>query len=319
MVGLRDRVVNGRATTHAAIAPLDPDLPAEVDRPGLLAGPLGGQPGAAAVAPHVVRIEGERSGSGVVVRDDGIVLTSADVVGILPDVEVTFADGTTATGTSLGGDPVTNVAVVDLPGDGFDKARLVTPRALATGDAVVTSWVSDAGNLILAPGTLADATAHGQPPGDDPLDGLLQIARGSSGAGFVPGGPVVDGKGAVLGLTIWFDDSWVYATPVDVAAKIADDLLATGMAQHAWIGIDGRDAADAGGVLVTGIYPGSPVADSLRHDDVITGLDGRPVTNMSTLVGLLQLYHPGDEADVTYERADDSDTVEVTLDAVPDR
>lgn len=319
MIGLRDRVVNGRATTQAAIAPLDPNPPTDIDRPGLLAGPLGGQPGASAVAPNVVRIEGVGSGSGVVVRDDGIVLTSADVVGNLPDVEVTFHDGGTVTGTNLGGDPVTNVAVVDLPGDGFAAAELVTPRALATGDALVSSWVSDGGNLILASGTLADARAHVQPPDDEPLDGMLQIARSSTGPGFVPGGPVVDGKGAVLGLATWSDGTWVYATPIDVVAKIADDLLATGAARHSWIGIEGQDAADAGGVLVTNVYPDSPVTDSLRPDDVITELDGQPVANLSALIGLLQLHHPGDEVDVTYERAGEPSDVEVTLDDVPDR
>lgn len=319
MVGLRDRVVNGRAATQAAIAPLDPDQPTDVDRPGLLAGPLGGQPDAAAIASQVVRIEGVGSGSGVVVRDDGIVLTSADVVGNLPDVEVTFQDGGTVTGTNLGGDPVTNVAVVDLPGDGFDAAELVTPRALATGDAVVSSWVSDDGNLVLAAGTLADPQAHVRRLGDEPLDGMLQIARSSTGPRFVPGGPVVDGKGAVLGLATWSDDAWVYATPVDVAAKIADDLLATGAARHGWIGIEGQDAGEDSGVLVTGVTPDGPVSASLRPDDVITELDGEPVADMSALVGLLQLHRPGDDVDVTYERAGEPTDAEITLDVVPDR
>jgi S1-C subfamily serine protease len=317
MVGLRDRVVNGRAPAQAAIAPLGSEPPTEIDRPGMFAGPIAGQSSAAAVAPSIVRIDGVASGSGIIVRSDGIVLTTASVVGNLPDVQVTFDDGNTATGTNLGGDPVTNVAVVDLAEDGFAAAQLVAPKGLTPGDAVVCTWVTDTGSLLAAQGTLANAKAHARPPDRDPLDGVLQITADPNAPTFLPGGAVIDGKGAVLALITWADDDWIYATPIDVAAKIADDLLATGSAQHGWIGIEGEDAAGGRGVVVADVYDGSPVADSLRDDDVITEVDGQSVTDMSTLVGLLQLYRPGDQVDVTYSRGGETDDVEVTLEPVP--
>jgi S1-C subfamily serine protease len=321
MVGLRDRVVNGRSPAQAAIAPLgsEPITDFDVNGSGLLAGPLAAQSQVSATAPAIVRIEGAITGSGVVVRDDGIVLTHSSVVGNLPDVRVTFDDGSTATGTSLGGDPVTNVAVVDLPGDGFAVAELVAPQGLTTGDGVVTTWVSDAGNLLAAPGTLAETQAHIQPAAADaPLDGLLQITRGSQLPEQVPGGPVIDGSGAVLGLVAWSDESWLYATPIDVAAKVADDLLATGTAQHGWIGIAGQDTPDGHGVLVSRVYTGSPVTGTLLDGDVVTAIDGEPVTDMSALVGALLRHRPGDRIELTYTRAGDETTVEVTLDALPD-
>jgi putative serine protease PepD len=320
LVGLRDRVVvDGRSPTQAAIAPLGSEPVPDVERPGLLAGPLGGQSEVATAAPAIVRIEGASTGSGVVVRKDGIVLTNVSVVGNLPDVRVTFDDGSTATGTNLGADPVTNVAVVDLPGDEFAVARLVAPKGLATGDGVVTTWVNDAGSLLVAPGTLAGTQAHVLPAGTTgPLDGLLQITRGSQLPLLVPGAPVVDGTGSVLGLVAWSDDSWLYATPIDVAAKVADDVLATGSAQHGWSGIEGQDAAEDRGVLVSRVYEGSPAAGTLQDGDVISAIDGEPVPTMSALVGALLRHRPGDEVTVTYERAGEPVDTAITLDVLPE-
>jgi S1-C subfamily serine protease len=57
------------------------------------------------------------------------------------------------------------------------------------------------------------------------------------------GGPLVDQNGEVVGITIWTDDTGTYATPIGVAAKVANDLVEVGSAQHGWLGIEGHDVA----------------------------------------------------------------------------
>ena len=312
-VGMRDRVPPGRAASPADISALPSGPLTSFDTPGLFTGPALGHRNAGDVAPSVVRIEGAGTGSGVIVRSDGIVLTSSQLVGSLPDVNVMFEDGTTQTATIRGTDPVTGLAVVDLPGDGFAAAHLVAPDELAVGATVLCAGVDDQG-FTTAAGTLAKALTHTTAPDGTPVDGVLQITPQTTTYPKLQGSAVVDGSGSVLALTTWTDSLSYYATPIDVAGKVADDLLDTGAARHGWIGIVGNDAL-GGGVSLTEVDPDGPAAESLQVDDVITELDGEKVPDMSTLVNLLQLGSPGDEVDVTYVR--DGAAAETTLELAP--
>jgi len=266
------------------------------------------------MAPSVVRVEGAESGSGVVVRHDGIVLTSADLVGNLLDIEVTFEDGTSATGTNLGTDPITNVAVIDLPGDGFAPARLVAPDALAAGDTVVCTGIDIDGDFSTVYGQVVARRTQFTPSSGEPIDGLVELAPQEGTTTRLQGRAVVDGNGAVLALTTRLGEGAYYATPIDVAAKVADDMLETGAARHSWVGIFGDDAP-GGGVAIDRVDVDGPAADLLQVDDVITGMDGETVRDMSTLVGMLQLHHPGDEVELTFER--DGQPVEATVGLAP--
>ena len=299
--GMRDRVTPRRAAAPLDIAGLASGPLTSFDSSGLFSGPPLGNREARDVAPSVVRIEGAGTGSGVIVRGDGIVLTSAQLVGSLPDVNVTLEDGTSQTATIRGTDPVTGLAVVDLPGEGFTPAGLVSPDGLAPGGTVLCAGVNDDG-FTTAPGTLTKPLTHTTTPEGDPVDGVLQITPQTTTYPTMLGSAVVDGSGSMLALTTWTDSLSYYATPMKVAAKVADDLLATGSARHAWVGILGTDAPGGGGVQLTEVDPDGPAAGSLQVADVITELDGKRVADMSTLVSRLQLKSPGDRVDVTYQR-----------------
>jgi S1-C subfamily serine protease len=261
-----------------------------------------------------VRIEGADTGSGVIVRGDGIVLTSAELVGSLPDVIVTLEDGTSQTATIRGTDPVTGLAVVDLPGEGFTAAALVAPDDLAAGDTVLCAGVNDDG-FTTAAGTLTKPLTHTSTPEGDPVDGVLQITPQTTTYPNLQGSAVVDGSGSVLALTTVTDGLSYYATPLNVAGKVADDLLATGSARHGWVGILGTDDPGGLGVQLTEVAPDGPAAGSLQVGDVITELGGKQVADMSTLVSRLQLHSPGDRVELTYQR--DGVTAETTLKLAP--
>lgn len=305
----------GRAAPSSSISPLDDGPLTSFETPGLFTGPDPGSP--QDVAPSVVGIDGARSGSGVVVEGDGIVLTSADVVGNLPDVTVTFLDGSTRTGTNLGTDPVTNLAIVDLPGGGFSAARLLAADDLTPGDQVLCATSDDDG--FRAVGATVEAPRAAFRPEDGPvLDGLVQIAPDAATSAQRLGSPVVDGGGAVVAVVTSRDGSSYYATPIDVARKVANDVLDRGAPDHATLGILGTDASPghdpaAGGVQLAAVTEGGPVDGVLRPGDVITALDDDPAVDMSTLVSLVQLRSPGDEVDVTYRRAGRTEEVTVEL------
>jgi S1-C subfamily serine protease len=148
------------------------------------------------------------------------------------------------------------------------------------------------------------------------------IAPGSSG------GALLDGAGSVVGITtaIAVSDAGVeglgFATPIDIARSVADDLIVSGKAVHVWLGIEGRDldATSAaargvdGGAVVVDVVGDSPAATAgLATDDVIVAISGTPVRSMSALVIALRDRRPGDRIDLEVLRQDDRSTVDVEL------
>lgn len=312
-VGMRHRAAPGRAAAPAAISPLDSGPLSSFDSPGMFADSADSPRD---VAPSVVRIEGRQQGAGVVVDGDGIVLTSADVVGNLPDVKVTFDDGPTLTGTNLGTDPVTNLAVVDLPGDGFAAARMLAAAELSPDDTVLCAGVDGDGFRTIVGTVAATRTAHSRESGTT-LDGVIKITPSSVTSPQRLGCAVIDASGAVLAVTTSNDSLWYYATPIEVAREVGNDVLETGAAQHAWIGIRSSDTDGEPGVELTEVDDRGPAAGALRAGDVITELDGTPVAEMSALVSLLQAHDPGDEVEIAYER--DGEPHGVTVQLAPAR
>jgi putative serine protease PepD len=117
-----------------------------------------------------------------------------------------------------------------------------------------------------------------------------------------------------------------FATPVDLAKSIADEIIATGRVTHSFFGlqtvpIPPAGAAQAGlpeGLFVQTVTPGGPPAQAgLRPDDVITSIDGEPATSNLQLQELTLTKKPGDTVPIGYTRAGHSATTTVTLGAQP--
>ncbi|OWY63205.1 hypothetical protein B7486_54345, partial [cyanobacterium TDX16] len=105
-----------------------------------------------------------------------------------------------------------------------------------------------------------------------------------------------------------------WAVPLDLAQRVAADLLAHGHARHVWLGIEGGDAPADGGVVVESVSDESPAAEAgLEVQDRIVSVDDEPVASMADLVTQLRSHAPGDEVDVDYVRDQLPATVEVTL------
>ena len=258
---------------------------------------------------------GPISGTGVVVRDDGIVVTSAALVTAAAAPRVRLSDGSFVTALLVGTDPATGLAVLDLAGDGYTPSVLAGTADVAVGE---TTFVL---NAQASEGTASGAGVIGPThryvgPSGTALDG---IAVAGDADELALGGPVVNARGAVVGIvtTVEGGDSW-YLTPVEVAHKVADDLLADGVVHHCWLGIEGTDVADdgtgspdttlpteGGGTRVASVMPESPAAlGGLQPGDVIVGLDGQAIARMPDLLVALRSRSPGDRVDVTVVRDD---------------
>jgi S1-C subfamily serine protease len=183
------------------------------------------------------------AGSGVVVRNDGIVLTSAALVAVGVPVAVRLSDGSTVDADVLGVDKLTGLGVLDLAGEGFTTSVLAAHSDLALGGTSFTVGAGAAGGTSTAAGVIGVTRRY--LASDTTLDGVVEVTGDAPMLAL--GGPLVDRRGAVIGVvTAIHDDGMAsYVAPVEVARKVSGDVLAHGHVRHSWLGIDGRDA-DAG-------------------------------------------------------------------------
>lgn len=268
---------------------------------------------AASVSPSVVSIAaGDRSGSGVVFRSDGLVLTSADLVGDLDEVEVGLPDGTVETGTVLGTDSISGLAVVEIGRVDLDTAPLgILKQQPVVGDpAVVVPAGVDGDDLEM--GVLSATQGKIRVTENLNLHGLLQLDVGLPDRGS--GAALVDDTGAVVGVVVDVGTrNASHAVPIGWARKIAEDILVWGEGRHPWLGIIGTDVGDedrfrsgvdSGVVIDTVIADGPADRAGLQRGDILTRLGDRRVASMSELILELRLHAPDAAVEVEYHRSD---------------
>lgn len=286
------------------------------------------------VRPSIAQIRGQRgssgvSGSAVLFRGDGYFITNAHVVEGVTNIVVVLASGREAPANLVAADALTDVAVVKAEGGPFTVADLGTAADLKVGQLAVAigSPLALAGGPSVTVGVISalHRTVRTR-AGDQPLFDMIQtdapIAQGSSG------GALVDGTGRVIGITTAMavtesgPEGLGFATPIDVARSVADELIATGKATHAWMGIEGSDldgttASDLnleGGARLMRVVDDSPAsAAGLNARDIVVRVDGRPVSSMNGLVVALRAHRPGDVVAVEVVRDGQRTTKSVTL------
>ena len=247
-------------------------------------------------------------GSGVIFRTDGHVLTNAHVVSGATSVRALLSSGREVAATVIGSDPETDTAVIKLDGGPFPVATLGSAMELHVGQTAVTVGYS------VTVGVISALHEEVRPVGAPTLLDMIQtdapVSRASSG------GALVDENGAVVGITTSVFTSDVpngqgFATTIDVARAVADELIRTGRVVHAWLGIDGTDvhattAAELGvdgGAMVGEVKSGSPAEQGgLATGDVIVAVNSKPVRSMSELVMLLRSIGPGATAQLEFVR-----------------
>ena len=314
----------------------DPAVIREAARPA--AAPLAGSASVVRIAEEVrpaiakVRVRGDASassGSAVLYRDDGHLLTNAHVVEGADAIEVSLADGSMHEASVVGTDQLTDIAVLRIAtaadGRPYPTAVLGTAVDLAVGQPVVAigSPLGLAGGSSVTTGVVSALGREVEAEGTSLLDMVQTDAAISPGSS---GGALVDGTGAVIGITTAVGVSEVgaeglgFAVPVDVARSVAEEIITTGRAVHVWLGVTGSDldrrsAEDLGvrgGARVEQVVDGSPADEAgVVPSDVVVAVEEEPVASMSALVIALRERDPGDE--VALEVLRDGDRRQVTV------
>ena len=316
---------DGPAASHTVVTRASAVAPAPAEEPAVEIGER--------VRPAIVQIRSQRpgpdvSGSGVFLRADGHAVTNAHVVEGASSIAVVLASGRELSGRVVASDPVTDTAVIKVDGGPFPVADLGTATELKVGQMAIAigSPLALTGGPSVTVGVVSALHRTVRTRGGLPMYDMIQtdapISPGSSG------GALLDRQGRVIGITtaVAITDAGPeglgFATPIDIARSVADELIGSGRATHAWIGVEGRDLDGAtahdlnldGGAILNQVLDGSPAQSAgLSPLDVVVSVNGKPVGSMGSFVAALRSHRPGDVIRVEIVRDRQRTTKSVTL------
>jgi serine protease Do len=268
----------------------------------------------------------------VVIDPSGYLVTNQHVVDGAARLSVRLADGQELPGEVVGGDAVTDLALVKVDASGLRAVRLGRSEELRVGQIVLAI-----GNALGLPGgptvSVGVVSALGRPlPGSDfVFEGLIQtdaaINPGNSG------GPLVDLSGAVVGINtamVPFAQGVGFAIPIHAVERIVDELRTKGRVVRPWMGVTvaelrpdvaQRYGLEAGsGLLVGEVVPQSPAHKAgLKAGDVLTRIGPAEVRSVRDLVGALSQFPVGSDVDIAYRRRGNAYGTRVPLGESPEQ
>lgn len=268
------------------------------------------------------------SGSGVIVRPNGIVVTNAHVVGNARVVEVSLADGRRFQGTVLERDPTFDIAVVRINANNLPTARIGDSDRLVAGQSAIAI-----GNPLGLERTVTSGvvSAVNRSPRGFELAGLIQtdaaINPGNSG------GPLLDSDGRVIGINtavLQGANGLGFAVPINLANDVVQQVLTTGRVLTAFLGVTYADIEPElaaqfrlpvrEGIIVRDVAPNTPAARAgIRTADIIQKIGTITITTGGDLRRLLRQTRPGTRVPVVVLRPDGSHTLTVQLEEAPRR
>ena len=270
-------------------------------------------------------------GSGFILTDDGIILTNAHVVQDADEVTVKLTDRREFQAKVLGTDPRTDVAVLKIEAKDLPTVELGNTRDLKPGE-----WVLAIGSPFGFENsvTVGVVSAKGRSLPDDSFVPFIQtdvaVNPGNSG------GPLFNSRGEVVAI-----NSQIYtrtggyqgisfSIPIEVALRVKDQIVETGEASHARLGIaiqqvnqafaDSFDLDKPEGALVSSVEDGGPADKAgLESGDIVRKIDGQPVVTAGDLPAALGMRSPGDRVELEIWRDGKSKTITAKLGDAGDR
>jgi serine protease DegS len=263
-------------------------------------------------------------GSGVIVSEDGYVLTNHHVINGADQIQVALRDGREVLAEVIGTDPESDLAVLRIDLEDLPVIELADSGDVAIGDvSLAIGNPFGVGQTVTMGIISATGRSHlGLNAYEDFIQTDAAINPGNSG------GALVNADGALVGInTAIFSRSGGsqgigFAIPANLARNILDELVTQGRVIRGWLGIEAQElnqelAASVGlqapqGVVIAGVVPAGPAAKAgLRPGDVLLELDGRPILDPRVAMSDIAAIDPGEELPLTILR--DGESREVTL------
>ena len=280
-------------------------------------------------------------GSGVIYTKDGMILTNNHVVtddtgNVVQNIEVTLATGERLPATVVGRDPLTDLAVITVDaGKGLPAATFNTDLPEVGEYAIAIGSPMGYENSVTLGIVSGVARSIDGVTGTEgvALTNLIQtdapISPGNSG------GALGNASGDVIGINVAYlppgETGAVnigFAIPAATATQVADQIIQTGSATHAYLGVGTQTVTPdlqqqfglsrSSGVLVADVTAGGPADKAgLQQGDIIVKIDDQDMTESSNLMVAIRDKQPGDTVQVTIDRNGTSQVVSVTLEERP--
>ena len=273
----------------------------------------------------------EATGSGVIISNDGYIVTNNHVVEGADELTVTLNDNREYSARIIGTDKTTDLALIKISAKDLPTLPIGDSNNLKVGE-----WVLAVGNPFNLNSTVTAGivSAKARSLGANGVESFIQtdaaINAGNSG------GALVNTKGELVGINAMLYSQtgsysgYGFAIPTNIMNKVVDDLKKYGTVQRAILDIKGSDVhnyidaqKDKGEKIDLGTNDGIYIAEvteggageaaGLQKGDVITNIDGKKVTKMSELQEYLNGKRPGDKVSITYLRNKKSITKSTTL------
>ncbi len=282
------------------------------------------------VNPSVVLIQTSSGlGSGVIFDSRGDIVTNAHVAGSSTSFQVTLASGRTVSGTLVGEFVPNDIAVIRANATGLQPATFANSSTLSVGDIVLAMGNPLGLQSSVTEGIVSALGRTVSEPNGVALPNVIQTSAAINPGNS--GGALVDLAGQVVGIpTLAATDPQLggaaagigFAIPSSVAKDLASQIIQYGKvidSHRAYLGIESADLFAGGGALVYSVVPGGPAAKAGLHaGDIITSIDGQPVTSAADLATVLANMKPGQTVSVSVTHSDGTQaTVRVTLGQLP--
>ncbi len=269
------------------------------------------------------------TGSGVIISDNGYIVTNNHVIDQADEIEVTLHNNETYMAKVVGTDPSTDVALLQIREDGLQSVPIGNSDLVEVGE-----WVMAIGNPFNLNSTVTAGIISAKGRNINIIDDKSAIeAFIQTDAAINPGnsgGALVNLEGELIGINTAIASptgsyaGYGFAIPANIVNKVVEDLMKYGMVQRAYLGIMIRDVNStlqkakklktSEGTYVDSLMENSVAKEAgILSGDVITGIDDAPVLKSSDLLEQVGRHRPGDEIAVIVNRHGKEMTFQVQL------
>jgi serine protease Do len=271
-------------------------------------------------------------GSGVIISPDGYIVTNNHVIDGAVDIRVTMSNKEVLPAKLIGADPLTDLAVIKVNGTNLPSVPWGNSADLHPGQTVLAFGNPYGFRFTVTRGIISALNRPNPDASDRHKPGEFIQTDAAINPGN-SGGALVDARGELIGINTFLISNsgsfsgMGFAIPTQIVQPTVETLIRDGKVTHAFIGIQIADVTPdnakffdikkAEGALISQVEPDTPGAKAgLRTGDVITELDGKPVTDAGELQMVVGQKRPGDTVHLQVIRDSKPTTIAVTLEAL---
>lgn len=281
------------------------------------------------------------SGSGVILSDDGYIVTNNHVVGEASSVEVVLPDRRTFAARLIGRDPNTDLALIKINATGLNPVKIGNSDLAEVGQWVLAIGYPFSLNTTVTAGIISAKERSigiigSKGGGSAPVEAFIQtdaaINPGNSGGALINTAGELIGINAAIASQTGSYAGYGFAIPINLAKKIIGDLREFGAVKRGLLGVtfpspatEDQELKQRGiapgsikGVYITGVQQNSAAAEAgLQEGDIIQSIDGNTVNSSVELSERIARRHPGDQVALNYLRKDKVLSSNATLKSLP--